>query len=157
MTSATFRGLVIASNKVPTEVEELCLVQDDRYARIRASIQSISSELAGPVDREDRFELAAAISDVAGELRGLQNRKLDIGFFEGFSGVDDHLQERVAHLQADYRRLLNELRSAQQESVSGKPRKACRQLNSWLSHFSSLIDREADLIAELWNDPSPGK
>ena len=157
MTSATLRGPAIESNKVPTEVEDLCLIQDHRFARIRVSIQSISSELAGPVDREDRFELAAAISDVADELRGLQNRKLDIGFFEGFSDTDDHLQERVAHLQSDYRRLLNELRSAQQETVSGKPRKVCRQLNSWLSHFNSLIDREADLIAELWSDSSSAK
>lgn len=150
MTSETLRDIGTARNSVPAAVKELCLEQDRSSNRISKSIDSISSELAGPIDREVRHELAAAIGDVADELRTLHNRQLAAGFFDGFENANTHLHERVAHLLADYRRLLNELRTAQHETATGKASKASRQLTSWVGHFSDLIERESKLVSELW-------
>lgn len=150
MTTAPHPGDSSDGGVVPAAVADICQVQDQFCDRIRNSIRTINSELAGPTDREDRLELAAGIADVSDELRGLYQKKLDVGFFGGPDELSPHLKERVAHLQSDYRRSLNELKSAQQETATGKPRKACRQLTSWLSHYDDLMGREADLFSDLW-------
>jgi hypothetical protein len=136
---------------VPAAVKELCLLQNQRCEHIRSSVDSIRLEIVGPNTRESRFELAAAIADVADELRSLVQRKLDAGFFDGSDGTASYLQERGAHLVSDYRRLLDALRTARHETAAGKPRKAHRQLTSWLRHFSDQVSRESDLTRQLWN------
>jgi hypothetical protein len=151
MTKATLPQNSLAGDTVPAAVEELCLMQDRNCERLRARVDSISSELSGDLDREERLELAAAIADVADELSVLVQQKVGAGYFDGFAGTTQHVQERVAHLQADYRRLLNELRTARHEVAAGKPRKARQQMASWLGHFNDLVGRESDLISELWS------
>ncbi|MFT5325198.1 MAG: hypothetical protein ACI8P0_003066 [Planctomycetaceae bacterium] len=136
---------------VPAAVEELCFLQDSKIERIRSAVDSVSTELSDALDREERLELASGIGDIAEELHNLIQRKLDAGFYDGFKGANRHSQERVAHLISDYRRLLSELRTARHETAAGKPRKAQRELTSWLGHFSDLVDRETSLIDELWN------
>ncbi len=136
---------------VPAEVGEICLVQEHTIERIHSSVDSVRAELSDSLDREERLELASGIGDIAEELRSLIQRKLDAGFYDGFEGRTAHLRERVAHLISDYRRLLSELRSARHETSAGKPRKAQRQLASWLGHFSDLVSRETSLIDELWS------
>ena len=131
-------------------MQEICQLQKKASGKICDSIESISAELAGPIDREGRLELAATIADISDELRDIHQRKLDAEYFYGREGVSTHLQERGTHLQSDHRRLLNELRSAQQETVGGKARKAHRQLTTWLNHYSDLLDRETELVPELW-------
>ena len=140
----------VARNSIPAAVQELSLWQGKVRGKICDSIESISSELAGPIDREGRLELAATIADISEELRDIHEQKIDADYFHGREGISTHLQERGANLQSDHRRLLNELRSAQQETVGGKARKAHRQLTSWLNHYSDLLDRETELIPELW-------
>lgn len=140
------------SDSLPALVEELSLVHDKTCDHIRTTATSVESELSGPLDREDRLELAAAVADAADELKSLFDAKIDAGYFTGFEGTSERCQDRVAHLKSDYRRLLSELRSARHETLAGKPRKAQRELNSWLGHFKDLMDRETVLINELWND-----
>jgi hypothetical protein len=134
----------------PARVQELRASQDRSCGRIRASLDSVCSELRAPLEREDRMELAAAVADTAADLRALIQQKDDAGYFEGSAGNSQHLRERVAHLRADLRRLLNELRAAQQEISTGKASKAVRQLTSWLGHFDDVVARESELISELW-------
>lgn len=141
----------VSSDSIPDAVQELCEWQDEACVKICESIESIVGELAGPIDREGRLELAAIIADVSDELRQLHQQKIDADYFHGREGVSTHLQERGTHLQSDHRRSLNELRSAHQETVSGKPSKAHRQLKSWLNHYNDLLARETELIVELWS------
>jgi hypothetical protein len=137
-------------DSVPLAVKKLRQMQDQSCERISSSIDAISSDLTGPLEREDRLELAAAITDVAAGLRSLIQQKIDAGYFDGVAESSQHSRDRAAHLLSDYRRLLNELRAAQQETANGRLRKACRQLDSWLGHFRDLAGRESEVISELW-------
>lgn len=130
-------------------IEELRRQHDGSCMSIRRTIRSIESELAGPVRREDRLELASGVQDAAGELASLLRRKESARYFEGFDTASERGLDRLAHLKSDYRRLLNELRQAEHEIVSGKPRKTQRQLSHWLSHFEDVLDREADVVKSL--------
>lgn len=151
MTGGEHSERKVSSDSIPDAVQELCEWQDEASAKICDSIESIAGELAGPIDREGRLELAAIIADVSDELRQLHQQKIDAAYFHGREGISTHLQERGAHLQSDHRRSLNELRSAHQETVSGKPNKAHRQLKSWLNHYNDLLARETELVVELWS------
>ena len=132
-------------------MEELCLKHDETCESIRTATLSIERELSGNLDREDRRELASAVADVSGELAGLYELKQQAGFFDGPEGSSARDQERLAHLKSDYRRLLNELRQVEQETETGKPSKARRQLSHWMSRFSDVCDREADVVSDIWN------
>lgn len=135
---------------LPPAIVELCLQHDETCEMIQSAVDGIEKELAGNVDRESRRELASAVHDVANQLAGLLDAKLEAGYFEGKDGTSIRCTERLAHLKADYRRLLNELRQADHEIATGKPPKARRQLSHWLSHFSDVCGRETDLIEEVW-------
>lgn len=150
MTSSKLPRTTGVRGAVPAAVEEIRLIQDQKIERIRSAIDSVNAELSDSLDKEERLEIASVIGDIADDLRSLIQRKLDAGFYDGFEGTTVHLQERAAHLISDYRRLLSELRSARHEATAGKPRKTQRQLTSWLGHLSDLVDREAELITELW-------
>lgn len=152
MAPVTLPKDLLANNAVPAAVEELCLKHDRSRSRIGSVVNTICSELVSGLDREERLELAVAIAEVADELRSLIQQKIDAGYFEGFAGTSHHLHERATHLLADYRRLLNELRTAQHETSAGKPRKSQRQLISWLRHFDDVSTRESELISELWSE-----
>lgn len=138
------------SSVLPAFVEELCLVHDKACDRIRTLATSVESELSEALDREDRLELAAAVADAAEQLKSLFDAKLDSGYFEGCEGTSERCQDRAAHLKSDYRRRLNGLREIEHEIASGKPRKAERQLNHWRSHFTDVLDRETEILNELW-------
>lgn len=135
-------------------MEELCLMHDESCDSIRSSTSSIEKELSENLDREDRRELASAVRDVSRELSGLLELKQEAGFFEGPAGVNVRDQERLAHLKSEYRRLLNELRQVEHETETGKPSKARRQLTHWMSHFSDVCDREANMVSDIWDSES---
>lgn len=135
---------------LPQPIVELCLLHDETCEMIQSAIDGIEKELAGDVDREARRELASAVHDVANQLAGLLDAKMEAGLFDGKDGTSIRCTERLAHLKADYRRLLNELRQADHEIATGKPPKARRQLSHWLSHFNDVCGRETDIIGEVW-------
>jgi hypothetical protein len=136
---------------LPAAVEELCLIHDETYGRIRSKSEAIESELARPLDHGERLELSGAVFDVVDDLCSLHEAKLAAGFFAGFGEPTERCRERVAHLKSDYRRLLNELRQIGHEIKSGKPRKALRQMSHWLTRFDDVVDHETALLNELWN------
>lgn len=140
----------VSSDTVPSTVEELCLRHDEACDRIRSTTLSVDSELVGSLSREDRYELATAIHDIAEDLSELLEEKLAAGFFDGFE-ESARSGERLSHLQSDYRRLLSELRRIQNEIESGKPRKARRQLAAWTNQFGDVLNHEMDLVDELWS------